>query len=155
MSQIEKRLSELGLVLPPVATPGGNYVPFIQSGNQLFIAGQLCFGLDGLILPRHTGKLGQNISLETGQEAARFSALNVLAQAKAALGTLDRITRCIRLFGAISATPDFELASQVMNGASDLMVEVLGDKGRHVRMTIGCILPRNAATEIEGLFEVD
>jgi enamine deaminase RidA (YjgF/YER057c/UK114 family) len=154
MSQVEQRLAAMGITLPVPAAPLANYVPFVISGNLLVTSGQLCFGLDGKLAPRHTGKLGGSVSAEDGKEAARFCAINILALAKAALGDLDRVTRCIKLTGFINAMPDYSAIPGVMNGASDLMVEALGDKGRHARSTVGmAVLPLDAAVEVEAMFE--
>lgn len=152
-STIEKKLEELGIVLPTPAAPVANYVGFVRTGRQLFVSGQICFDLDGKMVAK--GKLGAGVSLEDGQKAARACAINVLAQVKAALGDLDKVTRVVRLGGFISAQPDFFEVAKVMNGASDLMVAVFGEKGRHARSTIGVtVLPLDAAVEVEGLFEV-
>lgn len=150
---VEKRLAELGLTLHAPASPIANYVGFVRTGNQLIVSGQLCIDHTGRLVA--TGRLGDNVTIEAGQKAARQCALNLCAQLKAALGDLDRLARVVRLGGFINATPDFHDAATVMNGASDLMVEVFGDKGRHARSTVGvAALPRNAAVEVEGMFEV-
>lgn len=155
MNRVENRLKELGITLPEAAAPIANYVPAVITGNLLVISGQLCLGPDGKLADRHKGKLGAGVSIEQGQEAARFSAINLLAQARAALGDLDHVVRCVRLGGFINSTPDFASLPQVMNGASDLMVAVLGDKGRHARSTVGMAqLPLDAAVEVEAMFEV-
>ncbi len=155
MPAIDDRLKHLGITLPTPVPPVANYVPFVISKGQLVISGQICAGLDGKIAERHLGKLGGAVSMEAGKEAARFAAINVLAQAKAALGNLDRISRCVRLGGFINSAPDFAPLPQVMNGASDLMVEVFGEKGHHARSTIGVAnLPLNCAVEVEALFEL-
>jgi enamine deaminase RidA (YjgF/YER057c/UK114 family) len=155
MSTVETALQKLGIALPSPAAPVANYVPFVRTGNLVIISGQLCLGLDGKLADRHKGKLGAEVSMETGQEAARLCAINVLAQLKAAVGDLDRVVRCVRLGGFINAVPTFAQLAPVMNGASDLMVEALGDKGRHARSTIGVAeLPLDAAVEVEGMFEV-
>jgi enamine deaminase RidA (YjgF/YER057c/UK114 family) len=155
MSTAERRLSDLGITLPTPAAPVANYVAFARSGNLLVISGQICLGADGKLADVHKGKLGANVTPEQGKEAARLCAINVLAQAKAAAGDLDRV-RCLRLGGFINAAPGFVAIAQVMNGASDLMVEVLGDKGRHARSTIGVAeLPLDAAVEVEAMFEVE
>jgi enamine deaminase RidA (YjgF/YER057c/UK114 family) len=154
MSTAEQRLAELGITLPSPVVPIQNYVPFVRTGNLLVIAGQLCFGPDGKIAPEHTGRLGETISTEEGKVAARLSAINVLAQVKAAIGDLDKVVRCVRLGGFFNVAPGYGDASISMNGASDLMVEVFGGKGRHARTTIGCAVPRNAAAEVDGMFEV-
>jgi enamine deaminase RidA (YjgF/YER057c/UK114 family) len=154
MSQVEKRLSEMGIALPAAAAPVANYVPAVITGNLLVVSGQLCFGPDGKLDARHAGKLGAGVSAENGTEAARFCAINLLSQAKSVLGDLDRITRCVRLGGFINATPDYTALPVIMNGASDLMVAALGDKGRHARSTVGmAVLPMGAAVEVEAMFE--
>lgn len=155
MSAVEQRLASLGITLPAAAAPVANYVPAVQTGNLLVISGQLCLGTDGKIADRHKGKLGAGVSNEDGTEAARLCAINLLAQAKAALGSLDRITRCVRLGGFINAAPDFGALPVIMNGASNLMVEALGDIGRHARSTVGMAqLPLDACVEVEAMFEV-
>lgn len=154
MSEVEKRLAALGVTLPAAAAPVANYVPAVITGNLLVISGQVCFGPDGKLAPAHTGKVGAAVSPDLGKEAARLCAINLLAQAKAALGDLDRITRCVRLGGFINAAPDFTALPAVMNGASDLMVAALGDTGRHARSTVGMsVLPMDCAVEVEGMFE--
>ncbi len=153
MSDIDRRLAELGITLPTPVVPAQNYVPFVRTGHLVVISGQLCFGPDGSLAMRHIGKLGGTISDEVGREAARFCAINVLAQVKAALGSLDLVSRCVRLGGFFNVTLDYHGVSSVMNGASDLMVEVFGEKGRHTRSTIGCMVPRNAVAEVEATFE--
>ncbi len=155
MSKIEDRLASLGVSLPVPATPVANYVPFVVTGAFLVISGQLAFGPDGKLDPAHVGKVGADVAPEAGQAAARRCALNILAQAKAALGDLDRISRCIRLGGFINAAPGFSAIAPIMNGASDFIVEALGDKGRHARSTVGVAeLPLDSAVEVEALFEI-
>ncbi|WP_445500489.1 RidA family protein [Microvirga sp. G4-2] len=155
MSAVDKKLQELGITLPTPAAPVANYVPFVRTGNLVIISGQLCLGQDGKLADAHKGKLGGDISPEAGQQAARLCAINLLAQLKAAVGDLDNVTRCVRLGGFINAVPTFAALAPVMNGASDLMVEVLGDAGRHARSTIGAAeLPLDACVEVEGMFEV-
>jgi enamine deaminase RidA (YjgF/YER057c/UK114 family) len=150
---IESMLTELGLTLPALAAPIANYVGFVRTGDLLFVSGQLCLGADGKLVAK--GKLGAEVSIEDGQKAARACAVNLLAQIKAAVGDLDRVVRVVRLGGFISSVPSFLDGPKVMNGASDLMVTVFGDKGRHARTTIGvAVLPLDAAVEVEGLFEV-
>jgi len=150
---IEKKLASLGITLPTPTSPIANYVPFTRSGNLLIVSGQLCFGPDGKLVAK--GQLGAGVSIEDGQKAARACAVNLLAQIKAALGDLDHIKRVLRLGGFISSAPGFTDGPKVMNGASDLMVDVFGDKGRHARTTVGVsALPADAAVEVEGLFEV-
>lgn len=151
--QIDARLAELGITLPSSVPPAANYVPWTRSGNLLFISGQVPTR-DGKDL--HSGKLGAGISLEQGQEAARLCAVNILAQVKAALdGDLDRVVRCLRLTGFVNASPDFGDQPRVVNGASDLMVEVFGDAGRHARAAVGAgSLPRGVCVEVDAIFEV-
>ena len=150
---IEKKLLSLGVTLPTPASPVANYVPFVRSGSLLVVSGQICFGSDGKLVAK--GQLGAGVSVEDGQKAARACAINLLAQLKAALGDLDKVTRVMRLGGFINSAPGFTDGPKVMNGASDLMVEVFGDKGRHARTTVGVsALPAEAAVEVEGLFEV-
>ena len=150
---IDERLKELGIELPEAAAPVANYVAALRSGNQLFISGQLPLK-DGK--PLATGHLGGDVSVEDGAAAARQCGLNILAQAKAALnGDLDRIERCVKLVGFVSSRPDFTGQPPVVNGASDLMVEVLGEKGRHARSAVGvAVLPLNVAVEVEAIFEI-
>ena len=150
---VEKKLAALGIALPAAASPVANYVPFVRSGNLLTVSGQLCFGPDGKLVAK--GRLGDTVSIEDGQKAARACAINMLAQLKAALGDLDKIVRVVRLGGFINSAPGFADGPKVMNGASDLMVEALGDRGRHARSTVGvAALPADAAVEVEGQFEV-
>jgi enamine deaminase RidA (YjgF/YER057c/UK114 family) len=152
-SRISTRLKELGITLPTPAAPAANYVPFTQAGNILIISGQLPM-VDGKLA--FTGKLGGGVTLETGQEAAKICAINILAQANAALGgNLDRVKRCLRLGGFVACTPDFTQHPQVINGASNLMVEILGDAGKHARAAVGVpSLPFDAAVEVDAMFEV-
>ena len=151
---IEKKLTNLGITLPTPASPIANYVPFVRTGNLLLISGQLCFGADGKLVAK--GQLGGGVSIEEGQKAGRACAVNLLAQLRAALGDLDKVRRVVRLGGFINSTPGFTDGPKVMNGASDLMVEVFADKGRHARTTVGvAALPADAVIEVEGLFEVD
>jgi enamine deaminase RidA (YjgF/YER057c/UK114 family) len=131
-------------------------VPFVRTGNLVVISGQICFGPDGKLADAHKGKVGGEVSPDAGHAAARLCAINVLAQLKAAVGDLDRVVRCVRLGGFINAVPTFAAVPTVMNGASDLMVAVFGDKGRHARSTIGVAeLPADAAVEVEAMFEVE
>lgn len=142
----------LGLELPPVASPAANYRPATRAGDLLFIAGQLPRAADGSLI---TGRLGEAVSLAAGQRAARFAALNVLAQAKAALGSLDRVASVVKLTGFVAATADFSEHHLVLNGASDLMAEVFGDKGQHARAAVGAArLPLGSAVEVEAILDV-
>lgn len=149
---IDTRLKELGIELPAAAPPAANYVPYVVSGNQLFISGQLPLIAGG---EKFVGKVGAEVDVETATRAARACALNVLAQAREALGNLDRIERCLRLGGFVNAAPDFTEHPEVINGASDLMAEVLGEKGSHARFAVGCAsLPRNAPVEVDAMFAI-
>jgi enamine deaminase RidA (YjgF/YER057c/UK114 family) len=150
---IEKKLAELGITLPSPRSPIANYVPFVLTGKLLTVSGQICFGADGKMVA--AGQLGGGVSVEDGQKAARDCAINLLAQVKVALGDLDKVARVVRLGGFINSAPGFTDGPKVMNGASDLMVEVFGDKGRHARTTVGVsALPADAAIEVDGIFEV-
>lgn len=151
--KIEDRLEALGIELPEPSRPGANYVPYLQSGNLLFLTGQLCHWNGERLF---VGKLGAEFDVEQGQKAARVCGLNLVAQLKMALnGNLDRITKTVRLAGYVNSTPDFHGQSQVMNGASDLFLEVFEERGRHTRLAVGVsALPYNVAVEVEGLFEV-
>jgi enamine deaminase RidA (YjgF/YER057c/UK114 family) len=161
MSQIDQRLAELGVVLPKPAAPVANYVPYVRTSGmagalaQLWVSGQLPLGPDGTLAERHKGKLGPDSAIETVREAAERCAINVLAQAHAALGDLDKIVRVVRLGGFFSVASQFDALPQAMNGASDLMAAVFGEKGRHARTTVGVAhLPLNAMAEIEAVFEI-
>ena len=156
MPDIDQKLQELGITLPVAAAPIANYVGGAISGNLLFISGQLALGSNGLA-GEHKGKLGASVSNEQGAAAAKLCAVNVLAQAKAALGgDLQRIRRCVRLGGFINCVPDFAALAAVMNGASDLMVAALGESGRHARTTIGVAqLPLDCAVEVDAIFEIE
>jgi enamine deaminase RidA (YjgF/YER057c/UK114 family) len=150
---VEQKLAALGVTLPSPASPVANYVPFVRSGNQLVVSGQICFGADGKLVAK--GRLGDGVSIEDGQKAARACAINLLAQVKDALGDLDKVARVVRLGGFINSAPGYADGPKVMNGASDLMVQAFGDQGRHARSTVGvAALPADAAVEVEGLFEV-
>ena len=152
---VEARLQELAIVLPTPAAALANYVGRVRTGALMVVSGQLPLA-DGKLDPRHTGKLGAEVTPQAGAEAARLAAINVLAQAKAELGSLDKIKRVVRLGGYIAAAPGFTALPAVMNGASDLMVDVFGDKGRHARTTIGVAgLPLDAAVEVEAMFEIE
>lgn len=151
----EGNLAALGLSLPPVAAPVANYVPCARSGALLIVSGQLPFGTGGSIDHAFIGKLGAMVDEAAGARAARQCALNVLAQARASLGSLDKVTRVLRLGGFINCAPDFGPLAAVMNGASDLMVAVFGDPGRHARAAVGVgQLPLGAAVEVEAMFEI-
>lgn len=147
------RLAALGLALPAAAAPAANYLPFSRAGSLLFVSGQLPMGPNG-IDPAHKGKLGATVSLEAGQAAARVAALNVLAQAGAAVGDMERL-RCVRLGGYVNCAADFVQLPQVVNGASDFLAAVLGENGKHARFAVGVAqLPLDAAVEVEAIFEI-
>ena len=150
---IEQNLKAEGIVLPAPKAPIANYVPFVRSGNLLFVSGQVCLDADGKLIAK--GKLGAGVSIEDGAAAARGCAINLIAQVKAAVGDLEKVVRVVRLGGFVNSAPNFLEGPKVMNGASDLMVAAFGDKGRHARTTVGVSsLPADAAVEVEGVFEV-
>ncbi len=147
----DARIAQLGITLPDAPAPAANYVPYVQSGKLLFVSGQISAGPEGLI----RGRLGEDMDAAAGAAAARACGLALIAQARAALGTLDRITRVVKLTGFVSSTPDFTDQPEVVNGCSDLMVEVFGESGRHARAAVSApALPRGVAVEIEAIFEV-
>lgn len=152
MSRIEERLAALGLEIPSPVAPVANYVPSVQSGRQLYISGQVSMTPSGLI----KGKLGDGMSVEDGAKAARACAINLIAQMKSALGgDLDRVARIVKLTGFVNSTPDFVDQPKVINGASDLMVEIFGDAGRHARAAVSApSLPLGAAVEIDAIVEI-
>ena len=155
-SGIEERLAGLGLALPVAAAPAANYVPWAISGSTLYIAGQLPFEDGKLAVVGPVGSGAGEVSIERAQHAAMLCGLNILAQAKAALdGDLERIVRCLKLGGFVNAPAGFADHPKVVNGASDLMVAVLGDAGRHARFAVGASsLPLNVAVEIDAVFEI-
>lgn len=149
---IEQRLIDHDIELPEAAAPAANYVPTVRSGNMLYVSGQVPVWNGGV---RHVGKLGADISVEEGQTCARLCGLNVIAQAKAALGDLDRVARVVKLVGFVNCTPEFGDQPKVVNGASDLMAEVFGDKGKHARSAVGVAsLPFGVAVEVEAILEI-
>ena len=149
---VQERLSAAGIVLPSPRAPVANYVPYVMTGKLLFISGQVSVGPDGLV----QGRLGENMTLEQGQTAARLCGVNLLAQMQAALGDLDRVARVIKLGGFVSAAPDFVEIPQVINGCSDVMVLAFGDRGRHARSAVACpVLPLGAAVEVDAVIEFD
>lgn len=152
MSSIDQRLSELGVTLPEAPAPAANYVPFVVAGGLVYVSGQISQDADGPI----RGKLGQDLDVAAGAAAARTCALALIAQAKkAAGGDLGRIARVVKLTGFVNCAPDFTDQPKVINGASDFLVEVFGDKGRHARSAVGApSLPLGVAVEIEGIFEL-
>lgn len=148
----EQRLVELGIELPEVSPPVANYVNAVQTGKLLFLAGKGPRKSDGSYI---TGKVGSDLTLEEGQEAARLTAINQLAVLKAELGDLDRVNRIVKVTGMVNAVPDFGNQPEVINGFSNLMVEVFGEKGKHARAAVGMgSLPRNIAVEIDMIVEV-
>jgi enamine deaminase RidA (YjgF/YER057c/UK114 family) len=153
MGTIASRLEELEITLPTPAKPVANYVAYTVSGNLVFISGQVPYGPDGL---EYQGKVGADLTTEDGVAAARLCAINILAQLRAALdGDLERVVRCLKLGGFVNAVPDFADHPAVINGASNLMVEVFGDLGRHARFAVGAgSLPLNVAVEVDAIFEV-
>jgi enamine deaminase RidA (YjgF/YER057c/UK114 family) len=153
MGIVDKRLAEGRIELPQPSKPGANYVPFARSGNLLFMTGQLSQWNGER---RFIGKLGREFNVEQGQQAARLCGLNLIAHLRAAMaGDLDRLTRCLRIAGFVNSMPDFHGQSQVIDGASDLFVEVFGEAGRHTRMAVGvAALPYDVAVEVEAVFEV-
>jgi enamine deaminase RidA (YjgF/YER057c/UK114 family) len=152
MGIVEKRLAELGVTLPTPVAPVANYVPFVRSGDLVFVAGQVSLTPSGLI----KGRLGADLSIDEGIAAARACAINLLAQIAAACdGDLDRVRRVVKLGAFVNSTPDFVDHPRVANGASDLMVSAFGDVGRHARAAVGApCLPLGAAVEIDGVFEI-
>ncbi len=150
--RIDKRLSELNIVLPSPVSPVATYVPYVVAGKLVFVSGQVSFSGGALI----RGRLGADLDLEAGQEAARACGLNLLAQVKIACGgDLDRVRRVVKLGAFVCCTPDFTDQPKVANGCSDLMVAVFGETGRHARAAVGApALPLGAAVEIDGVFEI-
>lgn len=149
---VDERLTELGISLPAAPAPAGLYVPAVQTGNLLYISGQVPVA-DGKVIGK--GKCGDTISVDEGADLARHCTLNALAIAKDHLGSLDRIRQTVRVAGYVASTPDFEQHPKVVNGASKLLVDVLGDAGRHARIAIGvAALPLGVAVEVEYVFEV-
>ncbi len=150
--RVEQRLAALGIELPQAGAPAGNYVPTVFAGGLLFLSGQLC-GWNGE--RRFIGRLGRELTIEQGRQAARLCGLNIIAHLRNALGDLDRVVRCVRLSGFVRATEDFVDHAKVLNGCSDLMVEVFGEAGWHTRVAVGANgLPYGMAVEIESIFEV-
>lgn len=149
---IEKRLSEMGVSLPVAAAPAANYLPFMQTGNLLLTAGQLPLK-DGKLAV--SGLLGRDVDVAAGKEAAKYCAINILAQVKSALGDLDRIRKLVKITVFVASDPGFVEQHLVANGASDFLAEALGEKGKHARSAVGVAsLPLNASVEIEAIVEV-
>ena len=152
--KIDARLAELGITLPAPAAPVASYVPYVEAGNLVIISGQITMETGEI---RYPGKLGAEVSLEDGYQAARLCAVNLLAQLKVACdGDLDRVQRVMRLGGFVACTADFSDHPKVINGASDLMAEVFGDAGKHARAAVGApSLPLNVSVEVEGMFLIN
>ena len=150
---IASRLQSLGIELPESAAPAANYVPWKRCGDILYVSGQLPMGTGGLT---HAGKLGTDLAVADGRSAARQCAINILAQARTALdGDLERISQIVRITGFVAGPPEFTDHHLVVNGASDLLVDVLGERGRHARAAVGvAALPMNAAVEVDAIIEV-
>jgi enamine deaminase RidA (YjgF/YER057c/UK114 family) len=149
----EEKLKEIGLELPPTVQPMANYVTAVRTGNLVFLSGQGPFREDGTLI---TGKIGSDLTQEEGYEAARRVGLGLLASLKTEIGDLDKIRRVVKLLGMVNCMPDFVDQPKVINGASDLLVDVFGDKGKHARSAVGMnALPTNIAVEIEMIVEVE
>lgn len=150
---VEQKLAAAGIVLHVPSPPTSNYVPFVRTGNLLFVSGQICADKDGRTVAK--GKLGATVSVEQGVDAAKTCAVNLLSQVKAALGDLDKVARVVRLGGFVNSAPDFLNGPKVLDGASEVMIAAFGEKGRHARTTIGvAVLPGDAAVEVDAIFEV-
>ena len=151
MGKYEKKLKSLGVILPNAPAPAANYVPFVKIDSLVYVSGQISLGPNGLI----KGILGKDMAVEQGKLAARQCAINLLAQVKVACdGDLDRLTQVIKLGGFVNSTPNFFEQPSVINGASDFLVEILGENGRHARTAVGAILPLGVAVEIDGIFSI-
>jgi enamine deaminase RidA (YjgF/YER057c/UK114 family) len=152
MTSPEERLEKMNISLGEPAAAVANYVPYTASGRHLFISGQISMGPDGLV----KGRLGENMSLEEGQAAAKLCGINLITQMKAALGSLSRVVKIVKLGGFVNCTPDFEEIPHVINGCSDLMVDVFGETGRHARSAVACpVLPLGVAVEIDAIVEFE
>ncbi|KZB70226.1 MULTISPECIES: RidA family protein [Thalassospira] len=150
--KIDAHLADLGISLPTATAPVANYVPYVISGNLVHISGQITMENGDL---KFVGKLGADYDVETGQKAARLCALNLVAQLKAAIGDLDKVSRVVKLNAFVNSAPDFTDQPKVVNGASDTMVEIFGDAGKHARSAVGvAALPLGVAVEIDGIFEI-
>lgn len=154
MNDIDKKIESLGITLPIAPSPAANYIPYVVSNNLVFISGQLPFE-NGEI--KHTGKVGKNINIDKGKAVARICGLNVIAVLKNALdGDLSKVKNCVKLGIFVSCTSDFHQQPEVANGASDLMVEIFGEKGKHARFAVGAnSLPRNVPVEVDAIFEIN
>ena len=151
MGKYERKLKSLGVILPNAPAPAANYVPFVKIDSLVYVSGQISLGPNGLI----KGILGKDMAVEQGKLAARQCAINLLAQVKVACdGDLDRLTQVIKLGGFVNSTPNFFDQPSIINGASDFLVEILGENGRHARTAVGAILPLGVAVEIDGIFSI-
>ena len=151
MGKYEKKLKSLGVILPNAPAPAANYVPFVKIDSLVYVSGQISLGPNGLI----KGILGKDMAVEQGKLAARQCAINLLAPVKVACdGDLDRLTQVIKLGGFVNSTPNFFEQPSIINGASDFLVEILGENGRHARTAVGAILPLGVAVEIDGIFSI-
>ena len=147
----ESILKKLGIELPPMAAPAANYVPSVRTGNLLFVSGQVSISAAG----KFVGKLGQTMTVEQGQQAARICAINILSNLKASLGSLDKVARVVKLTGFVNSTLEFTEPHKVVNGCSDLLTDVLGERGKHARSAVSMAsLPLNAAVEVEAIVEI-
>lgn len=153
LANIEARIAELGIELPNAAAPAGAYVPYVKSGNLVFVSGQITLWNGDI---KYKGRLGDDMSVDEGYAAARLCGLNLIAQVREACdGNLDRVSRVVRLGGFVQCTTNFIEQPKVINGASDLMVEVFGDAGRHARAAVGTIsLPLDVSVEVDGVFQI-
>lgn len=148
---INSKLIEMEVKLPEAPAPAANYIPFVKTNNLIFISGQVSQNENGLIL----GVLGTDLNVEKGYEAARYCAISLLSQLKKAVGgDLNKVSKIIKLGGFVNSAPNFKDQPNVINGASDFLVELFGEKGRHSRTAVGCTLPLGVAVEIDGVFEV-
>jgi enamine deaminase RidA (YjgF/YER057c/UK114 family) len=151
-NEIDTRLAALGIVLPTPAAPAANYVPVVITGKLAFVSGQVPSTAEGV---KFVGKIGREFSIEEGQQAARICAINILANLKAALGDLEKVVRIVKVTGFVNAVPDFNEPHKVVNGASDLLTDVLGERGRHARSAVGMgTLPLGVAVEVEAIVEI-
>lgn len=149
---VEAKLKSLGITLPPIREPMANYVPFVIAGKLLFLSGQGPAAVDGTWL---VGKVGENVTAEEAYQHARLTGIHLLSVVHSALGSLDRVDRVVKILGFVNACPSFKSYPKIINGCSDLMVEVFGERGRHARSAVGVIgLPENITVEIEAVFEI-
>ena len=153
MSRVEEKLKEMGYTLPTPPVPGGNYIPAYRTGNLVFLAGVTSRRQDGSMI---VGKVGRDLTVEQGYEAARLCALNSLANLKEAIGDLDRVVHFVKVLGMVNSEPDFDSPPAVINGFSDLLLDAFGERGRHARSAVGmATLPRGVAVEVEAIVEVE